>query len=63
MRTPYSRDGKWLWTGQEWVALPPGPEPEPPPPNPKLRLVLGLTGLLVTAGALVTVSVTIVQNL
>jgi hypothetical protein len=62
MRTPYSRDGKWLWSGTEWIALPPGPDPEPSAPNPTLRLALGLTGLVVAAAALVTAGVTIVQH-
>jgi hypothetical protein len=62
MASPYSRDGKWLWTGEKWSAVPPGPPEEPPPPNPVRRLALALTGLAVVAATLVTVAVTIVQH-
>jgi hypothetical protein len=64
MRNPYSRDGKWLWTGTEWIALPAAPESEAEPvaPNPTLRRALGLGGLVVAAATLVTVGVTIVQH-
>jgi hypothetical protein len=62
MQTPYSRDGKWLWTGREWVALPPAPPREPAAPNPAVRLALGLTGVLVIAAALVTAVFTIVRH-
>jgi hypothetical protein len=62
MHNPYSRDGKWLWTGQEWVALPPAPPREPAAPGPAVRLALGLTGLILVAATLVTVVLTIVRH-
>ena len=62
MRNPYSRDGKWLWTGQKWVALPPAPPREPAALRPPLHLALGLTGLALVIATLVTVVLTIVGH-
>lgn len=61
MPNPYSRDGRWLWTGQEWVALPPAPPREPAAPSPAVRRTLGLAGLILVAATLVTVVLTIVR--
>ena len=29
----YSPDGKFMWTGSEWIPAPPKSEPEPPSPS------------------------------
>jgi hypothetical protein len=62
MRNPYSRDGKWLWTGEEWVALPAAPPREPAAPSPAVRLALGVAGLMLVVATLVTVTWTIVRH-
>jgi hypothetical protein len=62
--TLYSRDSKWLWTGEKWVALPAAAE-EPATPRargPHLRNALGLLGLIVFVATMATVTITIVRN-
>ncbi len=61
MHNPYSRDGKWLWTGQEWIALPPAPPREPAAPSPAVRLSLGVAGLILVTATLLTVLLTIIR--